>query len=494
MKAVILNRDTNVGVVGAGAMGAGIAQIAAQAGHAVIVFDQDDAALARGRDVIAKSLAAIVKRGKLDDAGARALTERIRWTIDAKDLSPAGLVIEAIVEDAGVKQGLFKTLEGVLPANAIIATNTSSLSVTALASGLARPQRFLGLHFFNPAPVMGLVEVIAGAATDRAVVDASLDLMTAWGKEAVEAKDVPGFIVNRVARPFYGEGWRALEDGAADAATIDFLFRDLVGFRMGPLELGDFIGHDINCTAAKTVYDAYSGRTRFKPSAAQGRLVAAGKLGRKSGAGVYDYGDGARPPEPLLTVPPHDANVEIRVSPHAGAILALLRGADAKFVIDDQAPNGGAIVGAAIVIVGDGRSARSLAREYGKPAAALDWCRDPAAATCVAFAASDDVAKRAALALASAAGKKAAMPGDRPGLIVLRTLLQLANAAGDAVRDEVAAPDGIDRAMRFGANYPFGPLEWAASFGFGEAAAALDRIADETGDATYAAGDFLRAC
>ncbi|MEX0644547.1 MAG: 3-hydroxyacyl-CoA dehydrogenase [Parvularculaceae bacterium] len=493
MTGATMNSRTIVGVVGAGSMGAGIAQIAAQAGHAVIVVDQDELALARGRDAVAKNVAAIVKRGKLADDDARALTGRIRWTIDAADLASAGLVIEAIVENAEVKQSLFSKLERTLGAGAVIATNTSSLSVTALARGLARPERFLGLHFFNPAPVMKLVEVVSGAATDPAIAKSAVDLVKSWGKEAVEAKDVPGFIVNRVARPFYGEGWRALEEGAADAATIDFLFRDLAGFRMGPLELGDFIGHDINYTAAKTVFDAYRGKTRFTPAAAQGRLVAAGRLGRKSGAGVYDYKEGAPQPAPNLEEGAQVAAVAIRVSPAAKSISALLSSAGAKSSPDSEVPHDCALIGGAAVKFCDGGSARAEATAYGRPAAILDWMRDPAAASSIAFAASNEEAAQGAQALAAACGKKTVRLKDRPGLVVSRTLLQLANAACDAVRDGVADSDGIDRAMRYGANYPFGPLEWAASYGFGEVARALDAIADETGDAMYRASDFLRA-
>ena len=223
-------------------MGAGIAQVAAKAGHQVLVYDLAQGALDKGRAGVDASLKGLVKRGTLDEDGAGEVLGRIRWTIELADLAAADLVIEAIIEDPTIKGDLFARLEELVGDEAVIATNTSSLSVTRLAAGLRRPKRFLGMHFFNPAPVMKLVEVVRGSATDPAVESGIVDLAIAWGKVAVRVRDVPGFIVNRVARPFYGEGWRALEQGAADAATIDHAFRACAGFRMGPLELGDLEG------------------------------------------------------------------------------------------------------------------------------------------------------------------------------------------------------------------------------------------------------------
>lgn len=488
-----LNLDSIIGVVGAGAMGAGIAQVAAQAGHTVVVVDEDEAALARGRCVVETGAARVVKRGKLAEADARALIARVRWTLDPKDLAPAGLVVEAIVENPDIKRDLFKKLEAILVGDAVIATNTSSLSVTALASALAQPQRFLGLHFFNPAPVMKLVEVVSGAATDRSVAHAAADLMRSWGKEAVEARDVPGFIVNRVARPFYGEGWRALDEGAADAATIDFLFRELAGFRMGPFELGDFIGHDINDTAARFVYGAYFGRTRFAPSVAQGRLVAAGRLGRKSGAGVYDYGKDAEAPAPQFAKSAQRPAESIGVGLMRNALADMLGAAGARVKTDTGVPSEFITVDGVLVGSCRGWTAAAFAQLFARSVVMLDWTRDIGAATVIAFSASDQKAQQAGLALALACGKKAIELPDRPGLVVLRTLLQLANAAADAVRDRVADAASIDHAMRFGANYPFGPLAWAQEFGFARVVEALDAIAAETGDNMYSAGEFLRA-
>lgn len=453
-------------------MGAGIAQVAATAGHFVIVFDQNEEALARGRATVAAGLVALAKRGKVSEGDAQDIAARIEWTLDIVAMAKAGLVIEAIVENADIKRALFKRLEEILAEDAAIATNTSSLAVTSLAAGLKHPQRFLGLHFFNPAPAMKLVEVIAAAETDKLLAASALALMNSWGKTAVAARDVPGFIVNRVARPFYGEGWRALEEGAADAAMLDFLYRDLAGFRMGPFELGDLIGHDVNLAAANSVFSAYYGRTRFTPSLMQGSLVAAGRLGRKTARGVYSYTDEIKK-EPVL------------VAPHR-------RQSDPALL--DQALIGAPVdIGGVSVVLSDGRPASRVAAEIGKPVAVIDYVRDVGAASAIAFSASDDEAAEAALTLASISGKKAARLADRPGLIVFRTLLQLANAAADAVRDKVAAADAIDLAMINGVNYPFGPLDWAKGFGFSRVNAALDAIAEETGEAMYRPGEWLRA-
>lgn len=458
---------STIAVCGAGAMGAGIAQVAARAGHAVIVYDVAEGPLERGRAIVDAGLASLVKRGTLDQTGAAEVAGRVRWTTELADLAPAGLAVEAIIEDADIKSELFARLEAVLTDDAAIATNTSSLSVTALAAGLRRPERFLGLHFFNPAPIMKLVEVVRGAATDPALEAAVADLASAWGKVAVNVRDVPGFIVNRVARPYYSEGWRALDEGAADAATIDHAFRACGGFRMGPLELGDLIGHDVNFAVASSVYAAYFGRTRFVPALGQGALVAAGRLGRKSGRGVYDYAEGAAKVEPRFL------DVAKAVT---GKVVSLSPGV---FEV------GGVMVGRS-----DGRMAATLASAFDQPVVLYDWAR-PDTDTLV-FALSSALAEPAAAAYAASLGKRAMVVADRPGMIVLRTLAQLANAAADALRDQVSDEAGIDRAMMNGANYPFGPLAWARKFGVGHLVEVLADIAEETGDDIYRPGEVLR--
>ncbi|GJL95129.1 MAG: 3-hydroxyacyl-CoA dehydrogenase [Hyphococcus sp.] len=486
----MFGNDTKVAVCGAGAMGAGIAQVAAQAGHTVIVLDQNDKALARGKATVAKGAAALLKRNKITEDEAAALEARVEWVLDVDALKDADLVIEAIVENADIKQSLFEKIEAINP-NAVIATNTSSLSVTSLGARLMRPSRFLGLHFFNPAPIMKLVEVVSGADTDKELASSALSLMESWGKVAVNARDVPGFIVNRVARPYYSEGWRAYEEGAADAATIDFLFRDLAGFRMGPLELGDFIGHDINFEAARSIYEAYHGRTRFIPSLAQRQLVEAGRLGRKSGRGVYDYSEGAEKPEPNFLESAFKEAGQITLSTFAPALKQLLDHNNVDYTIDDEVQPDCLMIDGVQISFTDGFSAGEESDVSDCPVALLDWMRDPNAATSIAFSASCEGAREAVLKLAALCKKQAVQLTDRPGLVVFRTVCQLANCAADAVRDQVADADAIDKAMINGVNYPFGPFNCAREIGFSRVVHGLGSIASETGEDMYRPNEIM---
>jgi 3-hydroxybutyryl-CoA dehydrogenase len=293
-----------VGVVGAGAMGAGIAQVAAGHGHAVWLADASSAALDRARAGHAQALARDVAKGRRRAEEAEAVLARVQYVegADAAALAPfaaCGVVIEAIVEQLAAKQALFRTLEGLVAPEAMLASNTSSLSIAALAGSCTHRGRVVGVHFFNPAPVMPLVEVIPAITTAPAVVDAARALAAAWGKVVVQAADTPGFLVNRVARPFYGESLRLLEEGVADAATIDWALRTVGGFRMGPFELMDLIGLDVNFAVTRSVYDGTFGDPRYRPSVLQQRLVEAGWLGRKSGRGYHDHAEGAAAPAPI---------------------------------------------------------------------------------------------------------------------------------------------------------------------------------------------------
>lgn len=282
-----------VGVVGAGAMGSGIAQVAATYGHRVVLFDTDRKAIEKGLAGIDKNLARSVEKRRISAEDQHAIRSRISTVSGSVDDFPAfaecGLVIEAVVENIDVKKEIFTHLERVVASDAILATNTSSLSVTAIASACNKPQRVVGIHFFNPPTVLPLVEIVPGLATDSHVTTHAQALMDAWGKTTVVASDTPGFIVNRIARPFYGEALRIYEEGIADMATIDWAMREIGGFRMGPFELMDFIGNDVNLAATKSVYEAMFHDSRFKPTLTQQRLFEAGFLGRKTGRGYYDY-------------------------------------------------------------------------------------------------------------------------------------------------------------------------------------------------------------
>ena len=298
-----LTSSAKVGVVGAGAMGLGIAQVAASRGHHVVLADAKPQAVESGMRAMTAALDALVGRGKLtatakDETLSRIEPHATPLSSDMSVYRDCDIVIEAVVEDLEVKQTLFRNLAKTLNADAVLGTNTSSLSVAAIASVCAHPERVVGVHFFNPAQVMPLVEIIPWLGSDAAVVDATDALVARWGKTTVRATDTPGFIVNRVARPFYGEALRQYDEGIADFATIDWAVRDLGGFRMGPFELMDFIGNDVNYAVTRSVFEAFSYDPRYRPSLTQRRLVDAGFLGRKTKRGYYDYRDGAPHPEP----------------------------------------------------------------------------------------------------------------------------------------------------------------------------------------------------
>jgi 3-hydroxybutyryl-CoA dehydrogenase len=293
-----MNQDTIVGVLGAGAMGAGIAQVAATAGHRVIVLDAFAPSLDKAREGMERSLARDVEKGRTTADDAREVQQRIRFASDGADLSvysECGLIIEAIVEDLEAKKDAFRALEAVVAEGCVLATNTSSLSVGSLAGACQDPSRVVGIHFFNPATVMPLVEVIGAITTSPQVVDQAFERMRAWGKVAVRASDTPGFIVNRVARPFYGEALRIHEEGIADFATIDWAMKELGGFKMGPFELMDLIGNDVNYAVTRSVFEAMHNDPRYKPSLTQRRMVEANRLGKKTGRGFYEYGTSTMP-------------------------------------------------------------------------------------------------------------------------------------------------------------------------------------------------------
>ncbi|MFK7936746.1 MAG: 3-hydroxyacyl-CoA dehydrogenase NAD-binding domain-containing protein [Saprospiraceae bacterium] len=287
-----------IGVLGSGSMGSGIAQVAATAGHEVYLYDNNPDALTRASQKLQKILNRLVEKGRIDDVEAKEIFGRIYMVDSMYDFADAGLVIEAIVENLDIKKSVFEQLEDITTSDCILASNTSSLSIASIAAACECPERVIGIHFFNPAPLMKLVEIIPAVQTDEKTLKKSFELVESWGKLCVQAKDTPGFIVNRVARPFYGEALRILEEGIADVPTIDWVMTELGGFRMGPFTLMDYIGNDVNYIVTETVFKAFYYDPRYKPSFTQKRLSEAGYLGRKSGRGFYQYGENATNPEP----------------------------------------------------------------------------------------------------------------------------------------------------------------------------------------------------
>src|SRR5690554_5948457 len=288
----------NVGIIGGGTMGSGIAQVAATSGCKVKLFDTNQAALDKAETALEKILARLVEKGRITSEEKNRIQSNISYVDNLKDLSDSNLTIEAIIENLEIKKKVFSELETYVSTDCIIASNTSSLSIASIAASLQRPERCVGIHFFNPAPLMQLVEVIPAIQTSKEVLEKSIQTISDWKKVVAVAKDTPGFIVNRVARPFYGEALRIYEEGIADFATIDHSLKSLGGFRMGPFELMDFIGNDVNYTVTETVFTAFYFDPRYKPAFTQKRFSEAGYLGRKSGKGYYNYSEGAVKPKP----------------------------------------------------------------------------------------------------------------------------------------------------------------------------------------------------
>tara|TARA_R110000782_G_scaffold237188_1_gene323449 strand:+ start:181135 stop:182301 length:1167 start_codon:yes stop_codon:yes gene_type:complete len=293
-----MNEINKVGVLGAGSMGSGIVQIAATNKHQVTLVDLNEDALVKASTGLKNILSRLVQKEKIDQATADNIMGRITFSTSTKDLAECDLIIEAIIENLEVKKKVFAQLESITSPDCILASNTSSLSIASIAAACKKPERVIGIHFFNPAPLMPLVEIIPAVQTSEATKTTARALIDNWGKVTVLAKDTPGFIVNRVARPFYGEALRIYEEGVADFATIDWAMTEMGGFRMGPFTLMDYIGNDINYTVTETVFEAFYYDPRYKPSFTQKRHSEAGWYGRKSGRGYYNYADEANMPEP----------------------------------------------------------------------------------------------------------------------------------------------------------------------------------------------------
>jgi 3-hydroxybutyryl-CoA dehydrogenase len=529
-----LNMERAVAVIGSGAMGAGIAQVAAVAGYTVKLYDTRPEAVAKAISDIAAVLNRLVIKERMNAIDCAAAIARLHAAVTLEEVAGAGMVVEAIVENLDAKRALFAQLETIVGDDCILATNTSSISVTAIAAGLRVPGRLAGMHFFNPVPLMALCEVVSGLATDATVAQTVYDTAAAWGKSPVHAKSTPGFIVNRLARPFYAEGWRLLNEQAADAATIDAVMREAGGFRMGPFELMDLIGHDVNFSVTQSVFNAYFHDPRFTPSVLQQEMVNAGFLGRKTGRGCYVYGDAAASASGVSSALPAQAavpaamqaqseapqprpeyvsyTIEQGAASHAvggalvDALAARLRSAGIGIThrktpesirpagAHDDAPafhcNGAA------VYLTDGRSATQRARDNEHPDTVLfDLALDYGSARRIAVARADQcspAAYHAVLGLLQAVGFAVTRLDDVPGLAVMRTVAMLANEAADAVHQGVCSAAAADTAMQKGVNYPRGPLAWADAIGVEHVVRVLANLAASYGEDRYRVSPLLR--
>jgi 3-hydroxybutyryl-CoA dehydrogenase len=487
--ATAIDKDTPVAVIGAGSMGAGIAQLAAQSGHPVRLFDTQPGASERALGRIDADLAGAVKRGRIDEAERAALRSRLQPVADFAALAGCGLAVEAIVEKLEAKKALFAELEKVLAPDAILATNTSSISITAIAQGLANPRRVVGWHFFNPVTRMKLVEVIPGVETDPALVAAMHALGKAWGKTSVDAPNAPGFIVNRVARPYYAEGLRMLAERIAKPEAIDRLLREAGGFAMGPFELIDLIGADVNLSVTESVFAATAWDTRYAPHIIQQELVRAGRFGRKSGAGFYDYADGAKAPV-AVTVGAADRVPAVRAASDAGLLAPLverLRRAGSAVETDASLPVETLRVDGAVVALTDGRTLaerQADAADDATPAVLLDLARDYATTSVIGATGPVGALADLAAALKPAAIDLIALD-DVAGLVVMRTIAGLVNEAADLMTWTGTRAADIDTAMRLGMAYTQGPLAWADAIGPSRAVAVLANLHRHYGEPRY---------
>ncbi|WP_322997113.1 3-hydroxyacyl-CoA dehydrogenase [Castellaniella sp.] len=478
-----LDPSIAVAVIGAGTMGAGIAQVAAMAGHPVYLYDTRAGAAAEAIAGMTKTLQALAAKQKIDAAQASRAVAALHAADSLGDLADCGLVIEAIIEQLDAKTGLFGALESIVAPDCLLATNTSSIPVTAIGAALKHPGRLGGMHFFNPAPRLPLVEIISGLDTTDETARTLFDTAAAWGKTPVLARSTPGFIVNRVARPFYGEGLRLLQEQALDAATLDHILRACGGFRMGPCELTDLIGQDINAAVSHSVWTSFHYAARFEPSLLQQELVDGGRLGRKSGRGFFDYTEGAAAPAPTLAAAqPCPGSITLfGDSPLARALGQRLQAAGVVFQVSADRGDGRiAQADDALLYLTDGRSATQRAHDLQQPATVLlDLALDPVTASCMPLAAARQcppTAVNAATGLLQAAGLAVAPIRDVPGMVVMRTVAMLVNEAADTVNQGVCSAADVDQAMLLGVNYPLGPLAWCARIGAAEVGTVLTHL------------------
>ena len=497
---------TIVGVVGAGTMGAGIAQVAALAGHPTLIYDTEPDRSKQAVADVTATLGRLAERSRLAAAEAAAAAERLSVVESLDRLAPCHLVIEAVIESLDVKRSVLGALSHAVDRDAILATNTSSLSIDAIAGGLPEDRRggVVGMHFFNPAPVMRLVEVVRGWATDQAVVEEVCALAEAWGKVAIRVASSPGFVVNRVARPFYGEAHRLVEEGAADPAVIDEVMRTAAGFRMGPFELTNLIGQDVNYAVSTSVWEATGHDPRYAPSAYQRTLVESGRLGRKTGhttAPTITH-EGSPPAIGSLQgshQPPsfRSSGTSILVA-EPGLLAPLVQRIHAAGIAvekSDDSPAGIRLPSGGLVRMTDGRHATTLASQLGRPVVLLDLALDYASISTLAVAPSDgcpsEVLAEASRLLADF-GVTAVVIDDAPGLIVMRTVTRLVNEAIDLVGRKIVTAGDVDLAMLHGANYPVGPLAWGDRLGASTVLTVLDHMEDIYRDGRYRPSPSLR--
>jgi 3-hydroxybutyryl-CoA dehydrogenase len=493
-----------IGVAGGGVMGSGIAQLAAFAGFPTLVVDPLEEARERARARIDDGLRKALSRAGRAEAELAGARELVGFSGSLDALSGCGFVIEAVPEEIRLKRNVLSEIAGACSEAVVIATNTSSLSVTRLANGISAPQRVVGTHFFNPAPLMKLVEVIPGLETSQETLAAALALCEALGKTPLVVRDTPGFLVNRCARPFYGEALRLLQEGVAEPSQIDRIVRVAGGFRMGPFELMDVIGNDISLETTKTFLDQSFGEPRWRPSPLQQQLVSGGRLGRKTGAGWYRYGDerADRDGEPA----PSSAGGSLpRISVSgSGPAARIVRDLVAAHPGDETTNLTRVLIHTELAPAAEEQSAesvevllcayRSLASWRRAGAVGFNLTPTPDRAPIVELTRGQSAEQHAAVveALFRSLGVHVEWVGDAPGLVFARILTQLINEACFAVGEGVSEAAVVDEAMRLGLNYPRGPFEWAEHIGWAHVLDTLEGIWNERREERYRPAPLLQ--
>ncbi|MBO9652031.1 MAG: 3-hydroxyacyl-CoA dehydrogenase [Variovorax sp.] len=483
-------------VIGAGAMGRGIAQIAAQAGSEVLLLDSFEGAAAKGRDAILAQWQKLLDKGKMDAAQVEALSARVQAAGSMQDIAGCDLVIEAVVEDLEVKRKLFRDVEAMVSPATVLVSNTSSLSVTAIAAALAHPARMAGFHFFNPVPLMKVVEVVAGFKTDPEVCRRLADYATQMGHSPVQAKDTPGFIVNHAGRGYGTEALRIAGESVADFASIDRILKDQAGFRLGPFELLDLTALDVSHPVMESIYRQYYDEPRYRPSVITAQRLAAGALGRKTGEGFYRYADGAMQTVAEPPVPSVDVLPPVWVSPRAARRAELLRLVHA---LGAPIESGAAPSPAALILVAplgfDVTTVAAVERLDATRTVGIDMMVDDAA-TRRRVLATNPATRRdmrdAAHALFARDGKAVSVIRDSGGFVTQRVVATIVNIACDMCQQGICTPADLDLAVRLGLGYPKGPLAMGDLYGPTNVLEILFNLQTVYGDPRYRPSPWLR--
>jgi 3-hydroxybutyryl-CoA dehydrogenase len=487
---------TRIGVVGAGAMGRGIAQIAAQAGSEVLLLDSFEGAAARGRDAIVAQWNKLHEKGRIDEATRDAQIARVRIADSAQALAGCDLVIEAVVENLEVKRKLFAELETIVAPGATLATNTSSLSVTAIAAGLQHPERFAGFHFFNPVPLMKVVEVVAGFKTAPEVCTRLAGYATQMGHSAVQAQDTPGFIVNHAGRGYGTEALRIVGEGVADFVTVDRILREQAGFRLGPFELLDLTALDVSHPVMESIYRQYYDEPRYRPSVITAQRLAAGALGRKTGEGFYRYEDGAMQQAPEAPAPKVDTLPAVWVSPRAARRAELLRLVN---TLGAQIDSGASAAPQSLILVAplgfDVTTVAAVDRLDATRTVGIDMLIDDAASKRRVLATNPATRRDmrdAAHALFARDGKAVSVIRDSGGFVTQRVIGTIVNIAADMCQQRVCTPSDLETAVQLGLGYPRGPLAMGNLYGPTNMLEVLFNMQTVYGDPRYRPSPWLR--